>query len=391
MIYIIVFILLIFLSFHYDICGKKRNRDIWYNIVLVIFILIAGLRWRVGVDTIAYIDRFYYEYPVLDNFSFLEYGLGRDPFYALINVIVKTMGGRFYMVQIIQATIVNTLIFKYIKRHSDYIFTCVLFYFFINYVNYNMEVMRGSISIAICLFGNDYIMEKKWLKGYILYLIAALFHFQTIVIFVLPSLFWIRFNKTGVLVLLMAFVIGFSLKSLLADYMFLLGGNEMLEGAMEEKLYGKWGEQTGNLIYFASIIVFKILYPLLSFFLVKKYCHDENKLRIEPFVFLGIMFVLIQFNLPIAFRYVYYFEPYFVILFAEIYVDVMAKRYKTNSVLIIQSFIIFLPLFYYYGYNKYKTHKYHPYTSVIEMSVDPQKEESFQFRWSYSPPNKNRY
>ena len=145
LIYIVVTVLLLYLSYYYDISGKRVGRDGWYNAVLVFLILIAGLRWRVGTDTIAYLARFYHIYPTLENFAISEYGLGQDPFYALINVIVKTLGGRFYMVQIIQATIVNVLVFKYIKRHSKYIFTCVLFYFFINYLNYNMETMRGSI------------------------------------------------------------------------------------------------------------------------------------------------------------------------------------------------------------------------------------------------------
>ena len=111
MIYLIVLFLLIILSLRYDIQGKTKNFVFWYRIVLVVFILIAGLRWRLGVDTPNYLENFYYWHPTLDKFSFSEYGLGKDPFYVLINSIVKTLGGRFYIVQLIQASIVNVLIF----------------------------------------------------------------------------------------------------------------------------------------------------------------------------------------------------------------------------------------------------------------------------------------
>ena len=391
LIYIVVFILLLLLSFHYDISGNRVGRDGWYNTVLVILILIAGLRWRIGTDTIAYLARFYYIYPTVDKFSFGDNILGSDPLYALINIIVKTLGGRFYMVQIIQATIVNVLVFKYIKRHTKYIFTCILFYLFINYLNFNMETMRASISIAICLFGNDYIMEKKWLKGYLLYAIACLFHYQTLVILLLPSLFWIRFNRFGIVLFVVAFLAGFFLKSIIEDYMFLIEGNEIIEEKVEDKIYSdRWGEQQGNFFYFLGLIFMKIVYPITSFFIIKRYSKDKNLIRLEPFVIFGVMFVFCQLNINIAFRYVYFFEIYFAILYSEVFANLFpwVLRKKRQFAF---SFLIFFPVLFYHGRIRYQSHLYHPYTSVIEMSVDREKEEALEYKAIYSPPNKNEY
>lgn len=391
LIYIVVTVLLLYLSYYYDISGKRVGRDGWYNAVLVFLILIAGLRWRVGTDTIAYLARFYHIYPTLENFAISEYGLGQDPFYALINVIVKTLGGRFYMVQIIQATIVNVLVFKYIKRHSKYIFTCVLFYFFINYLNYNMETMRASISIAICLFGNDYIMEKKWLKGYLLYIIACLFHYQTLVILLLPSLYRIRFNKYGIMLFVAAFVTGFFLKSIIEDYMFLLGGNEILEEKVEDKIYSdRWGDQRGNLNYFIGVILIKIVYPITAFLIIRKYSKKQDIIRLEPFVILCVMFVFIQLNISIAFRYVYYFEIYFAIIYSEVFANLLPWLLHKKRQFVV-SLLFFFPVLLYHFNIRYSSHLYHPYTSVIEMSVDQEKERALQYKFIYSPPNRNEY
>lgn len=392
MIYIFIILLLLFFSFRYDFCGRKDGRILCYNIVLVLLILIAGLRWRVGTDTIAYINRFYHDYPTIDNFSFGDYGIGNDPFYALINVIVKSLGGRFYMVQIIQASIVNILVFKYIKRHTNFIFTCVLLYFFISYVNYTMEVMRGSISIVICLFGNDYIQDKKWIKGYALYLLALMFHIQTIVLFFLPCLFFIRLNKYGLLLLVAAFVTGLFLKTIFESYLSLVESG-VIENEIEDKLYSdKYGTSHGNLLFFVGLLLVKFVYPILSLLYIKKYGENEMIMRLEPFMVFGLMFVLLQISFPIAFRYVYYYELYFALFYSKV-LSLMSDRLMSLSkgIRFTRAYLLFFPVLLYYGYARYSTHKYHPYTSVIEKSVNKEKEEVFKERNHYFAPDKNKY
>jgi hypothetical protein len=399
--------------------GKRVGRNEWYYAVLVILTLIAGLRWRVGTDTIAYLARFYHDYPTLGNLSFKDYGFGKDPLYALINVVVKTLGGRFYMVQIIQATIVNTLIFQYIKRHSKYIFTCVLFYYIMCYLNFNMETMRASISIVICLFGNDYIMEKKWVKGYLLYVLACLFHYQTLVILLLPSLYWIRFNKYGIMLFVAAFVTGFFLKGIVENFLFLFDENDFLQEKVEDKIYSdRWGNQRGNFLYYVGLVLIKIAYPLTALyivkryrknriislyaiwkekrhhipalFLVKRYKEYQDVMRLEPFIILGVLFALVQMNISIAFRYVYYFEIYFAIIYAEVFIKIIPKILHNNRQYI-YSVLIFIPLLLYYVNPKYQSHFYHPYTSVIEMSIDKDKEKAMQYKSAYSTPNTHEY
>ena len=173
--------------------------------MLFVFILLSGLRWRLGVDTTGYLYNFYHEYPTLNKFSLEDYSLFSSPLFVLLNSFVLTLGGRFYVVQLIHASFVNILIFKYIKKHTQYLFICLFFYAVVAYSKYNMEIMKGSMSIVICLFANDYILEKKWVKGYILYFIALLFHAQTILLFFIPFLFSLRLNIKGLLVLICAF------------------------------------------------------------------------------------------------------------------------------------------------------------------------------------------
>lgn len=58
MIYLIVFIYLLYLSVRYDILGREDYRWTHYRIAVTLLILVAGLRWRVGSDTVSYASDF---------------------------------------------------------------------------------------------------------------------------------------------------------------------------------------------------------------------------------------------------------------------------------------------------------------------------------------------
>ena len=165
MIYFVVLALLLILTVRYDINGKTEYRDQWYNGVLVILILIAGLRFRLGEDTINYIWMFYHDTPELPDFD-IDVLLSSDqpPLWLLLNSLVKTLGGKFFVVQLIQATILNTLMLKYFKKHSTYPFACVLLYFYWRYQLFNMVVMKAALALSVVLFANDFFLEKKYIS-----------------------------------------------------------------------------------------------------------------------------------------------------------------------------------------------------------------------------------
>lgn len=395
MIYLTILALLMFLSFRYDICGKKDNKEQWYLIVLCIFILLAGLRWRVGVDTMRYLDSFYHEYPALTDFSFEEYFIGKDPFYVLLNSVVKSAGGRFYMVQLIQAAFVNILVLNYFKKHSQYVFTCCMFYFLLSYIPLTMETMRASFSIVISLYAFDYFIEKKWLKGYALLLIALMFHAQTLVVFLFPVFLFLRLNKKGLVILIGAYVLGIFLQGLLADYIILFEANESLEDKVsgytaEDAVYG---ENDRNIKYLIINILPKLFYPLFALWYCKHY-KIPNLEKLEPFVMLGVIFVMIQMHFLIAFRYIEYFLIFFAIYYAAVYVDMITKRKQIGiDVAYFKTMCFFFPVIIYLVYFvSFKEPRY-IYSSVLNKSINKEKEAQFKdlSTYNYYSPNYDEY
>lgn len=399
MIYLTILILLFLLSFHYDVCGKKANKELWYLITLCMFILFAGLRWRTGTDTIHYLHSFYHEYPSLADFSFKEYYVGRDPFYVFLNSFVKSVGGRFYIVQIIHAAFVNILIFNYFKKHSKYIFTCITFYFLISYVSFSMEIMRASFSIVISLYAFDFFIERKWVKGYFLLFIAVMFHAQTLAVFFFPAFLFLRLNKNGLLILIGAYILGIFLQNLLADYVMLFEGTEKLEQKFSDYTSedSPLGKNSRNINYFILYTIPKLIYPLFALWYTKKMFkknRNSNLERLEPLAMLGIIFIFIENSFLIAYRYVEYFTIYFALLYAETCINMVtnAKKMK-KSIAYTKTLCFFFPIMISLVYSVALREPIWTYSSVLDRTINKEAEAELEDIWiiTYVPPNYNEY
>lgn len=396
MIYLVVLLLLVLFSFVYDVSNKQKNRDLWYNVMLVVFILIAGLRWRLGVDTPNYLGSFYYRHPTLDNLSLYNLGIGNKPLWVLLNSIVKTLGLRFYVIQLIHASVVNILIFKYIKKHSSYIFTCIFLYSIcFCYTEYNMEIMKASFSIAICLFANDYVLEKKWIKGYLLYLLAFLFHPQTLIVALLPALYFLRLNKTGIVFIVGAFILGYIGQTILGDYLDML---EMLDEDIADKAdeyvnSDKYGGQIHSILYILVLMVPWLFYGFVSLCYLKKYRPYSPVLCLEPFIILGAIFIMAQMNMHIAYRFVDYFRIYYIIFFSELFVNMMKSSTGfTKGLQYTRVIVFFIPLFLMVGINYYRRKvNYIPYSSIIERRIDKDREDRYMRTQNRPPADRNMY
>lgn len=383
MIYILVISLLLFLSFRYDINGKTLGRDRSYIALLILFILIGGLRYRIGIDTVGYIKSYYHSTPSIYRFFSIGYTIGDKPLWKLLNSICYTIGAKFYVVQLITATFGNVLIFKYIKKHSDYIFTCLFFYFIYLYPAYNFETMKALFAIVLSLFGNDYFLEKKWIKGYSLYIIAALFHTSTIALFIVPLLLFLRMNRIGLFILLFAFVAGYILQKNLGDYFMLLDFlddeeiGDKLEGYAESDRYG-----TGRgLLYIVGKLLPLLLFSFISFKKVQKNTCSSRLLVLEPFLMIAMLFVVLMSNIYVFYRFTQFFGIYFVIFFAQLFVDLCQSRRFTKGFSYARACLLFSPLLFAILIRYRVSYiKYVPYSSVIEKSISKEREKLFDKR-----------
>lgn len=379
MIYLVIVLFILTLLYIYDVRGVKEKRIFWYRIVQVVLILLAGLRYRIGTDTPNYLHRFYNEYPPLQDFLFADYPIGGDgPLFVLMNSFVISLHGKFFMVQLLQASFVILLIFKYFQKHSEYLFTCALFYFILCYVQFNFEIMRGSMSIAVCLFANDYALEKKWIKAYSLYAIAFIFHAQALILFAVPLLLFLRLDFKGVIILLCSFVGGILIQHYFGEIIEMLSLAEAMSNKAtryaDQDIYNGAG---GNIFFYIVHIFPALLYGLFSLVYVKRNGGSLEILKMTPFVMLGLIFLILQMNLQILSRYVDYFSVYLVIIMAECAIMICNSKRATRCLSLTRCAVLFIPFFFLVIYKYSITYqRYLPYNSVLDRKIDKEREEA---------------
>lgn len=141
MIYLLILLAIISFSLNFDFRESfvKQARKP-YLLLCLCFILLAGLRFYVGSDTCNYA----YDFSVMPDISNLidyhkiesRYQFGWDAYVCMI----KSCFGNFVFVQLITAAIVNIVIFWFIKRNTSHVFLAVLFYYILNYFEFNTEL-----------------------------------------------------------------------------------------------------------------------------------------------------------------------------------------------------------------------------------------------------------
>lgn len=392
MIYLTVFIVLVFLICRYDINGKIVNREFSFNFILVVLVVIAGMRYRLGGDTPNYLYQFYHNTPKLWELSSDNFQWDGEPLFRLLNTVVLSLGGRFYMVQFLHAFFVNYLLFRYIKRHSQYIFTCVFLYFIWMYTYYNMEEMRASMSLVVCLYANDYILEKKWIKGYLLFIIAGLFHKSAYILLITPLFFWTKLNFVGYLIILGAYLFGVFVQSQFGDYIELLEFSEAASETMEGYVRtNKYLEQGGNLNYYIAQIFPFLLYPVIAFIYNKRKNNNLELLKLQPLLLIGLAFVAIQASIELAYRYVHFYAIYLILYMSQLFVDVVKNNKHLHGVAYMKTFVLLVPFLVVVARVQKDLYvRYYPYSSIIEKSVDRDREKDF--REQLRPrPNINEY
>lgn len=387
-IYILLLVYLIALFYIYDVRGVTKYRFAYYVFTCIILILVAGLRYRVGLDTNAYMRSFNQPYyPTLDQFSWFA-NYGSDIGWVFINAIAKSVGCGFYTVQIIQALIVNVAVFWFIRRHSPKPFLGILLFFMFQWWNYCFEAMRESLAIAFYLFALDALITHNSLKRYYLRIWpAALVHTFGFVTFLFPLIRYIKVNKYLPFIAVAFLGVFFFIGDIIND---LLESMQMMEGmaadkAMEHLSSDTYGESSLSIVGILTLFMSRIV-PMVWMIIVLQKDEKESSKTFIPYLICYILVVLLRLKVPIFFRFYNYFEVMMIIAMTQA-LAVTQDNKKLLKYAVTWCMILFMVFIRTYELTKvetgslhgYKTYnRYVPYNSIF--TEDYNEESEYVFR-----------
>lgn len=207
MIYVFVVLGLFWFIYIYDYKGCRKDKLLWYNIMMIIFVVIAGFRYRLGIDTVNYEDEFYRETLYFSEWNlsniFLE--ADTDSGYLMYTSLMKSLFGSWEVAQFLIALFVNVVVFRFLYKNTIYPFVAILLYFCSLYYDLNFETLRQALALSFFLLGYKYLMENKYLKYYIFVILSILFHKVALLTLFFPFIKTLKVNVCTVVFLIFCF------------------------------------------------------------------------------------------------------------------------------------------------------------------------------------------
>lgn len=382
MIYILVFILLLIPVIRYDLMAKTGGEEKWYYFNLVVLILLAGLRYRVGGDTLMYMSM-HDDMPAMDELKYFDFENALyNPFWYIYVSVFKSISDDFLLFQFAQAVIVNVVFFRFFKKYSPhYYFSAILLYYIGYYCYFNMEIMREIICVCILMLITPFLLEKRWILYYAGCVLAIQFHFSAAVMLIIP-IFYIFLAKPS-WKLQMVFIAGVMLLTKIVNIMTLLVGilsqNDQMVGLVE-----KYSDDSSNIAgMFVQLIA---CLPLVGLMYIRSNYKIDYHDRFVPMA-MGVVFAYSFAMSFFAFsRLANYFIP-FVLVFTVHTVYYFISSFKAKvvqvsyTVMTCSLMLMFFNYYYYYMRDMsvhYPNTRFNvifsPYHSVFDPEIEEHRE-----------------
>lgn len=311
--------------------GSVSQRNLLWGILCFYLILLVGLRFEVGGDTLSYMGDYQWR-PSLDAWE-LNLLDKFQPGYTFLCAIGKSISSEFYVFQIIHSIIFNVLLFYFIKKYTHYIFASLIAVFLCCYLYFSTEILREVLAVMVFSLNYRSYEYRKWGSYYLGVLFAMLFHVSAIFLVILPALRSIKFNSKFIIILFFISIVLFFSNNILNS----IASFPLFMGKINSYIDAT---STGLLSDFLNLLRYFFL-PLGFGFLVKYYAHRDVKFE-NMVAILCIVGLASYFNFIIFGR----LSNYFILFFAISIADFCVPALKSSKKYIRQFAILFTILFF---------------------------------------------
>lgn len=380
MIYLVVLLLLLY-GLRYDFSIRSKSADNYYIFECMTLVLLMGLRYHVGGDSIRYESYFEYSSDLKDIIANgISYG-GFQPLWIILQGISKTIIDDFVFFQFVHCSIVISCIFYLANKHSRHRFTFVALFYFLYYPYFCTEIMRESLSVVFFMFGIDYLVEKKYIKYLFICLVAFLFHASAIFLFAIPFIFSFLSKPSSfrqvLLITVMIIVVSYMFKSILGFFSdTIFSENQLLENKLED------------LSSSTNLNIFGILATIIGYFCVFfTYKYLKSSSLSTPYAHFVVSMYLMTVILSMVYIPLSRLQNYFVLPFLYIFADLLydSRLIRKYNLMLKLSLVLLLYSRFSYYVSDIKTENayleqikfyqlYYPYHSVLNPEIVSERE-----------------
>lgn len=183
----------------------KNIKNLLSGAIITIALMLGSIRWATGTDWESY--RVFYEenqvfFDFINWYQF-EYG------YKILVAIISGMGINYSIFLGLQTGLIIFVKYQVIKGRQY-----ILLSFFVLYCTAFLEIfaVRQSIAVALVILAINFIVDRKFIIGYLLIFLASTFHITALVGFLVP-LFLIKSKSYLIYVFCAIFIILFYFSS----------------------------------------------------------------------------------------------------------------------------------------------------------------------------------
>lgn len=360
MVYLIV-IAVVLIGVIYNGRMAKSLRLFWLIVIWLVQTLITGLRYRVGMDTLNYMESFN-SFPLIQNFTLHDIFYFRyEPLYLLLNIYCKSYLGGFWWVQLICSGLTNACILIFLNKYCKNPFVGVLIYLYIAWLYFSTEIMRESIAIGIFLLNYKNLKNGSWFRYYAISFISIGFHYSAIITWFFPFVKYIRFNRLFVLL-----IIGSMLITPVVDSL-----NSMVNlGTISDRMNFYLDGNNLNFNYRIGLIIQNLLPGAFAYYLLNK---KQCSIPFQQFFLLQVLFCFGAFAIPVVFqRFINYTQLFTIVMMSYAFWN---RNISYHSKCILFA-IIFISQSQYYYISK---NRWIPYVSIL----NPYKVPAREYMWEH--------
>lgn len=333
-VYLLFVLLGIVWAIRYDhITEEDQHKTHRYYVMCLYLICMAGCSYGLGGDKFYYLETFE-DFPI--KFSDLWDLVGMRilfksemPLWTMLMGTAKIWFDSFYVVQFVEATLVNLAVCYVIRQYTHRYFTALLIYFVtFTYFMWNTDIMREGCALACCMVGIQQWQNGKRLPYFLMIALGALFHVSAAAALLYPiseRLWNKRELSLKILVIAggIAFFIWFTGDVLFGKVvMMALGGRGMIFSKMLA-----YSMQTSTFFGFLRSAIQYLILPWMAFYLAIETEADAEKRQRKQSVY-GYCFLIgtIVAAFPSYARFYNYAQIFYIIALADIAFTLFVER-----------------------------------------------------------------